>query len=113
MDQRIVAGLGNIYVCEALFRAGVSPLRPAGDLKARALNGLAAAVKTVLEEAIEAGGSTLRDYAAADGALGYFQHRFCVYGRQDEPCLRRGCSGIVERIVQAGRSTFFCPACQR
>ena len=113
MDQRIVAGLGNIYVCEALFRAGISPLRPAGELGTRALNGLATAIKAVLEEAIEAGGSTLRDYAAADGALGYFQHRFSVYGREGEPCLRRGCSGIVERVVQAGRSTFFCPICQR
>jgi formamidopyrimidine-DNA glycosylase len=113
MDQRIVAGLGNIYVCEALYRAGISPLRPAGEIGARTLNGLATAVRTVLEEAIEAGGSTLRDYAAADGALGYFQHRFRVYGREGEPCLRPGCSGIVKRIVQAGRSTFYCPVCQR
>jgi len=113
MDQRIVAGLGNIYVCEALFRAGISPLRPAGELGTRTLNGLVAAVKAVLEEAIEAGGSTLRDYAAADGALGYFQHRFRVYGREGETCQRRGCSGAVQRIVQAGRSTFYCPACQR
>jgi formamidopyrimidine-DNA glycosylase len=113
MDQRIVAGLGNIYVCEALFRAGISPLRPAGELGTRALNGLATAIKAVLEEAIEAGGSTLRDYAAADGALGYFQHRFRVYGREGETCQRRGCSGVVERIVQAGRSTFYCPVCQR
>jgi len=113
MDQRIVAGLGNIYVCEALFRAGISPLRPAGELGTRTLNGLVAAVKAVLEEAIEAGGSTLRDYAAADGALGYFQHRFRVYGREGETCQRRGCSGAVQRIIQAGRSTFYCPACQR
>ena len=113
MDQRIVAGLGNIYVCEALFRAGISPLRPAGELGTRALNGLATAIKAVLEEAIEAGGSTLRDYAAADGSLGYFQHRFRVYGREGETCQRRGCSGVVERIVQAGRSTFYCPVCQR
>jgi formamidopyrimidine-DNA glycosylase len=113
MDQRIVAGLGNIYVCEALFQARLSPLRPAGEISLRALNTLAGAVKSVLEEAIEAGGSTLRDYAAADGALGYFQHRFKVYGREGEPCLGRGCPGVVKRIVQAGRSTFYCPSCQR
>jgi formamidopyrimidine-DNA glycosylase len=113
MDQRIVAGLGNIYVCEALFQARLSPLRPAGEISLRELNKLATAVRAVLEEAIEAGGSTLRDYAAADGALGYFQHRFKVYGREGEPCLGRGCTGVVERIVQAGRSTFYCPSCQR
>ncbi|HZC15621.1 MAG TPA: bifunctional DNA-formamidopyrimidine glycosylase/DNA-(apurinic or apyrimidinic site) lyase [Caulobacteraceae bacterium] len=113
MDQRIVAGLGNIYVCEALFQTRLSPLRPAGEISLRALNKLASAVKAVLEEAIEAGGSTLRDYAGADGALGYFQHRFKVYGRECEPCLGLGCAGVVERIVQAGRSTFYCPSCQR
>ncbi|HEY3888360.1 MAG TPA: bifunctional DNA-formamidopyrimidine glycosylase/DNA-(apurinic or apyrimidinic site) lyase [Caulobacteraceae bacterium] len=113
MDQRIVAGLGNIYVCEALFRARLSPLRPAGEVGARSLAGLAASVRMVLGEAIEAGGSTLRDYAAADGALGYFQHRFSVYGRAGEPCLRPGCRGVIARTVQAGRSTFYCPACQR
>jgi formamidopyrimidine-DNA glycosylase len=113
MDQRIVAGLGNIYVCEALFRARISPLKPAGEVGARALGKLVAAVKTVLDEAIEAGGSTLRDYAAADGALGYFQHRFSVYGREGEPCPSPGCRGKIVRIVQAGRSTFYCPSCQR
>jgi formamidopyrimidine-DNA glycosylase len=113
MDQRIVAGLGNIYVCEALFRARLSPLRPAGEIGARALGKLVTAVRTVLEEAIEAGGSTLRDYAAADGALGYFQHSFSVYGREGEPCPGPGCKGKIVRIVQAGRSTFYCPACQR
>jgi formamidopyrimidine-DNA glycosylase len=112
-DQRVVAGLGNIYVCEALFRAGIDPQRPAGALKRKALVDLAAAVRGVLAEAIDAGGSTLRDYAAADGALGYFQHRFAVYGREGEPCLRPRCGGVVARIVQSGRSTFFCPACQR
>jgi formamidopyrimidine-DNA glycosylase len=111
-DQRVVAGLGNIYVCEALHRARISPLAPAGALDAAALRRLAAAVKAVLAEAIEAGGSTLRDYAAADGALGYFQHRFRVYGREGERCLGRGCGGTIERTVQAGRSTFYCPACQ-
>jgi formamidopyrimidine-DNA glycosylase len=112
MDQRIVAGLGNIYVCEALFQARLSPLRPAGEIDLRALGKLAGAVKAVLAEAIEAGGSTLRDYAAADGALGYFQHRFTVYGREGEPCLKPGCRGQIERIVQSGRSTFACGRCQ-
>jgi len=112
-DQRVVAGLGNIYVCEALHRARISPLRAAGDVGPRARTRLVAAVKAVLAEAIEAGGSTLRDYAAADGALGYFQHRFGVYGREGEPCLRDGCRGVIERSVQAGRSTFHCVACQR
>jgi formamidopyrimidine-DNA glycosylase len=112
-DQRIVAGLGNIYVCEALHRARLSPLRPAGDVDARARGRLATAVKAVLAEAIDAGGSTLRDYAAADGALGYFQHRFGVYGRESEPCLRARCPGVIARLVQAGRSTFYCPTCQR
>ena len=113
MDQRIVAGLGNIYVCEALYRARMSPLRPAGEFGARALASLAAAVKAVLGEAIEAGGSTLRDYAAADGALGYFQHRFNVYGRAGEDCPRPRCPGVIVRTVQAGRSSFHCPVCQR
>ncbi|HLK26187.1 MAG TPA: bifunctional DNA-formamidopyrimidine glycosylase/DNA-(apurinic or apyrimidinic site) lyase [Caulobacteraceae bacterium] len=112
-DQRVVAGLGNIYVCEALHRARISPLKRAGALKAPALARLAEAVKSVLAEAIAAGGSTLRDYAAADGALGYFQHRFLVYGRDGEGCLRAGCKGVIAREVQAGRSTFYCPACQR
>jgi formamidopyrimidine-DNA glycosylase len=112
-DQRVVAGLGNIYVCEALHRARISPLCAAGDVAARARARLVAAVKSVLAEAIHAGGSTLRDYAAADGALGYFQHRFRVYGREGEPCLRDRCPGVIERSVQAGRSTFHCRACQR
>ena len=113
LDQRIVAGLGNIYVCEALHRARISPLKPAGALSGRQLAGLAAAVKAVLAEAIEAGGSTLRDYAGADGALGYFQHQFRAYGREHEPCARPACPGVISRLAQAGRSTFFCPACQR
>lgn len=112
LDQRIVAGLGNIYVCEALHRARISPLRPAGELSRRKLTGLAAAVKAVLAEAIEAGGSTLRDYAAADGALGYFQHQFRAYGREHEPCPKPACPGVISRLVQAGRSTFYCPVCQ-
>jgi formamidopyrimidine-DNA glycosylase len=113
LDQRIVAGLGNIYVCEALNRARVSPVRPAGELPRRQLPGLVRAVKAVLAEAIEAGGSTLRDYAAADGALGYFQHQFRAYGREGLPCRTPACAGVIGRLVQAGRSTFFCPTCQR
>lgn len=111
LDQRVVAGLGNIYVCEALFRAGVSPRRRAASVAGRRGERLYPAIIEVLREAIEAGGSTLRDFAAADGALGYFQHRFDVYGREGEPC--RACSTPIERLAQAGRSTFFCPACQR
>jgi formamidopyrimidine-DNA glycosylase len=112
LDQRLVAGVGNIYACEALFAARISPLTPAGDLKPAQAKRLAEAVKTVLAEAIEAGGSTLRDFAQTDGQLGYFQHRFKVYGREGEPCLG-ACRGNVARIVQAGRSTFYCPACQK
>jgi formamidopyrimidine-DNA glycosylase len=113
LDQRVVAGLGNIYVCEALHRAGIDPERAAGSLKPKALTALVDIIRLVLAEAIEAGGSTLRDYAAADGALGYFQHRFKAYGRAGEPCLNPGCGGTIARIVQGGRSTFFCPRCQR
>jgi formamidopyrimidine-DNA glycosylase len=113
LDQRIVAGLGNIYVCEALHRAGISPTRPGGQVSRAKLKTLVEAVKAVLQEAIEAGGSTLRDFVAADGALGYFQHRFRVYGREDEPCLTPGCAGVVRRLTQGGRSTFHCPRCQK
>ena len=112
LDQRLVAGLGNIYVSEALHRAGLSPERPAGSLKPRELKRLAGAIVSVLEEAIAAGGSTLRDYRHADGALGYFQHAFQVYGREEAPCVRPGCPGLVRRTVQSGRSSFFCPTCQ-
>ena len=113
LDQRIVAGLGNIYVCEALHRARISPLTAAGRISPPRLERLTEAVREVLQEAIVAGGSTLRDYAGADGALGYFQHRFRAYGREGEPCARKGCKGVVRRTVQAGRSTFYCPSCQR
>jgi formamidopyrimidine-DNA glycosylase len=113
LDQRIVAGLGNIYVCEALHRCAISPIRAAGRIAARRLPALAGAIRDVLAAAIEAGGSTLRDYASADGALGYFQHRFAVYDRAGGPCPSPGCMGVIKRIVQAGRSTFFCPRCQR
>jgi len=113
LDQRVVSGLGNIYVCEALHRSGISPLRPAGGISRRRLGRLTADIKAVLTEAVEVGGSTLRDFAAADGALGYFQHRFRVYGREGEPCPTQGCQGVVERTVQSGRSTFHCPVCQK
>jgi formamidopyrimidine-DNA glycosylase len=118
-DQRIIAGLGNIYACEALYRARLSPLRAAatmasktGKPNARA-EALVPAVRAVLEDAIAAGGSSLRDYRHADGELGAFQHAFCVYDREGEPCRRKGCGGTVRRIVQSGRSTFYCPKCQR
>ena len=112
LDQRIVAGLGNIYVCEALFRAHISPFKPAGKVSKAKLDVLVPAIRQVLEEAIAAGGSTLRDYVAADGSLGYFQHSFRCYGREDQPCLTPGCKGTVARKVQGGRSTFYCPVCQ-
>jgi formamidopyrimidine-DNA glycosylase len=113
LDQSIVAGLGNIYVCEVLFRAAVSPLRAASTIGRAGLDRIVSSVREVLGEAIAAGGSTLRDYAGADGALGYFQHSFDVYGRAGEPCRRPGCAGVISRIVQAGRSTFHCPRCQK
>jgi len=119
VDQRLIAGLGNIYACEALFRARVSPIRLAGSLATKSgkptpkTNALVAAIKAVLNDAIKAGGSSLRDYKRADGSLGEFQHRFKVYGREGKKCLTKGCSGTVRRIVQGGRSTFYCPACQR
>lgn len=113
MDQRIVAGLGNIYACEALFRAGVHPARPAGRIGPARLERLAQAVRAVLADAIEAGGSSLRDFRQADGELGYFQHALRVYDRAGRPCTTPGCSAIVRRIVQSGRSTHYCPRCQR
>jgi len=112
LDQRVVAGLGNIYVCEALNRARISPFKAAGGVSKLRLDKLVKEIRAVLTEAIAAGGSTLRDYAQADGALGYFQHRFRVYDREGEPCLNDPCQGLVARKVQAGRSTFYCPACQ-
>ncbi|MFN7619582.1 MAG: bifunctional DNA-formamidopyrimidine glycosylase/DNA-(apurinic or apyrimidinic site) lyase [bacterium] len=113
LDQRHVAGLGNIYVCEALYRARISPLVAAGKVSKPRLETLAAVVRDVLGEAILAGGSTLKDFANADGGQGYFQHRFDVYGREGQPCLADGCTGVIRRTVQAGRSTFWCPGCQR
>jgi formamidopyrimidine-DNA glycosylase len=113
LDQRIVAGLGNIYVCEALYRAGVSPRRLAATVVGARAQRLAAAIREVLGEAIEAGGSSLRDYVQANGELGYFQHRWAVYGREGEPCPGCTCAEGVRRITQAGRSTFFCAKKQR
>jgi formamidopyrimidine-DNA glycosylase len=119
LDQTLVAGLGNIYVCEALHRAKLSPRRAAGTiaLKNGAPNAkahdLARAIRKVLEDAIAAGGSTLRDHRQTDGALGYFQHSFLVYEKEGAACPRRGCRGQISRIVQSGRSTFYCPTCQR
>lgn len=118
-DQRVVAGLGNIYVCEALFRARLSPKRVASSIADR--NGkpnerataLVDAIKAVLNDAIEAGGSSLRDHRRADGSLGDFQHHFLVYDREGKPCPTRGCKGKIKRIVQQGRSTFYCPSCQK
>jgi formamidopyrimidine-DNA glycosylase len=113
LDQRIVAGLGNIYVCEVLFRAGISPRRKAGRISAARIAALVPLIRQVLTEAIDAGGSSLRDYRQADGELGYFQHTFRVYDREGQPCVTPGCSGTIARLVQSGRSSFFCPACQR
>lgn len=113
LDQHTIAGLGNIYVCEALFEAGISPKRQASKIDRVRAEKLVHAIVGVLRAAIAAGGSSLRDYAKADGALGEFQHRFSVYGREGVPCARKGCRGRVKRIVQSGRSTFYCPACQR
>ena len=112
LDQRIVAGLGNIYVCEALFRAGIDPRKPAGKVSRPALERLVGAIRAVLEQAIGDGGSSLRDYARPDGELGYFASRFDVYGREGQPC-RPPCTGTVKRVVQGGRSTWYCPKCQR
>ncbi|AXI48662.1 DNA-formamidopyrimidine glycosylase [Sulfitobacter sp. SK012] len=113
LDQRIVAGLGNIYVCEALFRAGISPARKAGQISAQRIGALVPIIRDVLSAAIEAGGSSLRDFRQADGELGYFQHSFDVYGRENEPCRTVGCTAHISRMVQSGRSSFYCASCQR
>jgi formamidopyrimidine-DNA glycosylase len=116
MDQRNIAGLGNIYVCEALFRAGIDPRRSVGTLTGKEAEKLAASIRAVLEQAIEQGGSSLRDYRRTGGELGYFQHHFKVYGREGEACPGCRCdpaaTGGIQRITQGGRSTFFCPRCQ-
>ena len=118
LDQKYIAGLGNIYVCEALFRAGLSPTRQSSTLSNRGkaskkCEELVQVIRACLNEAILAGGSTLSDYADANGNEGSFQQRFDVYDRENEPCRRQGCSGTVTRIVQSGRSTFYCPKCQK
>ena len=113
LDQRIVAGLGNIYVCEALYRAGIHPARKAGRISTKRIAALVPIIRTVLTEAIEAGGSSLRDFRQTDGELGYFQHRFDVYGRENEPCRTPDCPDVIHRIVQSGRSSFYCRQCQR
>jgi formamidopyrimidine-DNA glycosylase len=119
LDQRLIAGLGNIYVCEALNRARLSPKRAAGTLARRsgaasqAADRLATDIRAVLEDALRAGGSSLRDHKLTDGSLGYFQHLFRVYDREGQPCPTSGCGGTVRRIVQSGRSTFYCPRCQK
>lgn len=110
LDQTIVAGLGNIYVCEALHRAGIHPLRAGGSVSLARLERLVQAIREVLDEAIAAGGSTLRDFASPDGTLGYFSKRFAVYDREGQACA---CGGTVKRMVRGGRSTFYCPRCQR
>jgi formamidopyrimidine-DNA glycosylase len=119
MDQRIIAGLGNIYVCEALFRAGLDPFKPASRLASRSgaptllAERLVAAIKAVLNHALRAGGSTLRDYQQVDGTIGTFQEQFQIYGREGEPCAKPSCRGTVRRKTHGGRSTFYCPVCQR
>ena len=113
LDQRVVAGLGNIYVCESLYWAGISPKRRAGTVQGERAERLARAIRVVLERAIAAGGSSLRDYVQASGELGYFQHQFAVYGKEGEPCPECDCGNSIRRIVQAGRSTFYCARRQR
>ncbi|EEW26608.1 bifunctional DNA-formamidopyrimidine glycosylase/DNA-(apurinic or apyrimidinic site) lyase [Rhodobacter ferrooxidans] len=113
LDQHVVAGLGNIYVCEVLFRARLNPAAKAGSLTPEQTASLVPIIRQVLSEAIEAGGSSLRDYRQTDGELGYFQHRFHVYDREGQPCATPGCPGHIERMVQSGRSSFYCPVCQR
>jgi formamidopyrimidine-DNA glycosylase len=112
LDQHLVAGLGNIYVCEVLFRAGIHPARLARDLTGAEVERLVPIIRDVLADAIDAGGSSLKDYRQADGELGYFQHSFRVYDREGQVCVTPGCGAMVQRIVQSGRSSFFCPSCQ-
>ncbi|WP_300033141.1 bifunctional DNA-formamidopyrimidine glycosylase/DNA-(apurinic or apyrimidinic site) lyase [uncultured Roseobacter sp.] len=113
LDQKIVSGLGNIYVCEALFRAKIHPKRKAGRISEPRVASLVPIIRQVLADAIDAGGSSLRDFRQADGELGYFQHSFDVYGRENDPCRAAGCPGVIGRIVQSGRSSFYCAQCQR
>ena len=113
LDQRIIAGLGNIYACEVLYRAKISPMCRAGDLSTPQIGNVLLIIREVLEEAILAGGSSLKDYRQAGGELGYFQHNFKVYDREDLCCVSDGCTGVIKRANQAGRSSFYCPICQR
>ena len=113
LDQGIIAGLGNIYVCETLYRAGINPKRKAGQIADARVAALVPIIRSVLSEAIEAGGSSLKDFRRADGELGYFQHRFDVYDREGQTCHGDGCNSTIRRIVQSGRSSFYCPTCQR
>lgn len=113
LDQQMVAGLGNIYVCEVLYRAGISPLRLAGELSRDQAAQMVPIIREVLAEAIEAGGSSLRDHRQTNGELGYFQHNFRVYDREGQPCATPGCGSTIARVVQSGRSSFYCPTCQQ
>ena len=113
LDQRVIGGLGNIYVCESLWRARISPKRKAARLSRPQIELLVPAIKAVLREAVRAGGSSLRDHRRVDGELGYFQKTFAVYDREGTPCRTAGCSGVIKRIVQSGRSTFYCSLCQK
>ena len=113
LDQRIVAGLGNIYVCEVLHRTGISPLRKAGRISRKRVASLVPAIRNILAEAIESGGSSLRDHRQTNGDLGYFQHRFAVYDQEGASCVSHGCRGKIQRIMQSGRSSFYCNKCQR
>ena len=113
LDQQIVAGLGNIYVCEILFRSGVSPQKNTNELEMKEIERLVKFTRSVLIEAIEAGGSSLKDHRQTNGELGYFQHNFLVYGREGEKCVNDNCQTIIKRVIQSGRSTFYCSKCQR
>ena len=113
LDQTIIAGLGNIYVCEALHRSGISPRRKAKNISENKIDSLVIAIRIVLQDAINAGGSTLKDHLQTTGEMGYFQHQFRVYSREGEKCMKKSCSGIIKRMIQSGRSTFFCGRCQR
>ena len=113
LDQKIVAGLGNIYVCEALYRAKISPKRHVNKISQERISSLVPIIRDVLTDAIAAGGSSLKEFRQADGELGYFQHSFDTYGRENEPCRGEDCDGEIVRITQSGRSSFYCPQCQR
>ncbi|MDG1678372.1 MAG: zinc finger domain-containing protein, partial [Tateyamaria sp.] len=112
LDQRIIAGLGNIYVCEVLFRAKISPTQKTSQIPESRIFNLVPVIRNVLTDAIKAGGSSLRDFRQANGELGYFQHSFDVYGREGEPCRTPGCKAQIVRIVQSSRSSFYCATCQ-